>query len=785
MDVKKSIDSNLLQPMLLGLTLFFSLFFSALSWANNSIILPDSSFDIQITPYLSVLEDEKSLLTINDILSPEQQLNFIPTNSETLRFKLSDSSYWLRFSITNLHDEEQSLVFSISNNRLDSIDLYEYKSGHINHHKSGSIEPHKEKGGRRQAYPFLIDVNAKSVQTYFIRLKSTTAIDTIFRLQSDDQFLQSQQFDFTILGIVLGLVISSGGFFIFSWYFYRNPLAVVSFLYCTSIFFFMPSWLGQWTIWFPHDQSTSDNFSLITMMSSVVLQLLLVMQLKWEAPRAKLINTVFLALILINTAITLVLLFVPADAMIFMSKIFIAITNLIVALMLALFGNKFHQAQKFLLISHLIMALGIVVNLLTTHDFLAINFLHTWAGVLLPMVMVLGTLLFNLSFLNQFRQKRQQAFDSADDLLPRTLAKLGHEFRTPINGVMGMSELLADTHLTHTQRDYLETINLAGEDLLHLVSEMSDFSKLLSGNINLENRPFDLSNCLTQCMERYQPEASRKHIELVLDIADDISPRLLGDRNRLQTIINTLVAQSLRHTESGELELSVFHVGNHKRDGIFFQIQLTGSLIEHDELRRLFRTMGGPQEPLTDANIEQGIGLIIVKRLAALMQGSIEVETLTYQGCSITLFLPIEEEPMDDCEETEDDNLLCGKRILVVDDNATFRGVIEKQTKRWGMKADSTYSGKEALALMRNKANISEPYDFIIIDQDMPIMSGIQLTERLMADDDINPKPMRLMLTGLGMSNSAAEAEAAGIQKIVNKPISGRHLKEALRELPL
>ena len=86
---------------------------------------------------------------------------------------------------------------------------------------------------------------------------------------------------------------------------------------------------------------------------------------------------------------------------------------------------------------------------------------------------------------------------------------------------------------------------------------------------------------------------------------------------------------------------------------------------------------------------------------------------------------------------------------------------------------------------MRNKANISKHYDFIIIDQDMQIMSGIQLTERLMADDDINPKPMRLMLTELGMSNSAAEAEAAGIQESVNKPISGRHLKEALRELPL
>ena len=345
---------------------------------------------------------------------------------------------------------------------------------------------------------------------------------------------------------------------------------------------------------------------------------------------------------------------------------------------------------------------------------------------------------------------------------------------------MGMGELLSDTHLTHTQRDYLETITLAGGDLLHLVSEMSDFAKLQSGRINLDHRAFDLSNCLSQCMARYQQEANRKQIELVLDIADDISPRLLGDKNRLQTIITNLIGQSLRHSESGELELKVFHVGMNKHEGIFFQIQLTGSLIENDELRRLFRTMAGPQEQKSVFNLDQGLGLIIVKRLVSLMEGSIEVETLTNHGCSITLFLPIQEELTEHIEE--DATQLAGQRILIVDDNTTFRGVIEKQVKRWGMKADSTYSGKEALALMRNKANLGEPYDFIVIDHDMPIMNGIQLTERLMADMDIEPKPMRIMLTGLGIGSANQEAKEAGIQKIVNKPVSGRHLKEVLLE---
>jgi len=453
---------------------------------------------------------------------------------------------------------------------------------------------------------------------------------------------------------------------------------------------------------------------------------------------------------------------------------------MVIASILLFSHSEFESAQKFLLLGYTIVGAGILLSLLTTHNFLAFEFINSWVALLMPLVMISCTVFACLSIINITRSSRRLRRQTGDDILPELLAKLGHEFRTPINGVMGMGELLSDTHLTHTQRDYLETITLAGGDLLHLVSEMSDFAKLQSGRINLDHRAFDLSNCLSQCMARYQQEANRKQIELVLDIADDISPRLLGDKNRLQTIITNLIGQSLRHSESGELELKVFRVGMNNHEGIFFQIQLTGSLIENDELRRLFRTMAGPQEQKSVFNLDQGLGLIIVKRLVSLMEGSIEVETLTHHGCSITLFLPIQEELTEHIEE--DATQLAGQRILIVDDNTTFRGVIEKQVKRWGMKADSTYSGKEALALMRNKCNLGEPYDFIVIDHDMPIMNGIQLTERLMADMDIEPKPMRIMLTGLGIGSANQEAKEAGIQKIVNKPVSGRHLKEVLLE---
>lgn len=777
--IKSTVFNISLMLSILLISLLLALY-SSKSLAAPPIMLPDSSFDLQITPFVAILEDKTNQLTINDVLSAENQLKFTPSKRENLRFSLSKSSYWLRFSVVNTHPQKQSLVFSISNSRLDSVDLYEYKQSKINHYPSGSKAKIKAQGSHRQAYPFLIEINGKAKQTYFVRLNSSTAIHTLLQLQSNDQFLQNQQFDFTVLGIALGIIFTVGIAFVFLWYFYRFKSSIISALYCLCIFFFIPAWLGQWSTWFPSLQNLQQELILITIMLVAMLQILIVMRLRWDTPAKNSIMRTLRLTLLMNLVATLVSFFLESGVMVMFLLVVIVSSSLIICV-ISLFNKSVYQrAKHWLLCGHLLIITGILLSLLTSHNYLTFDFINTWSGISIPLIIVIFTLLANLSIINQYRLKRRLQFNTDDVILPDLLAKLGHEFRTPINGVMGMSELLSDTHLTHTQRDYLDIINLSGNDLLHLVSEMSDFAKLQSGRINLDQSAFDLSSCLSQCMSRHQQEANRKQVELVINIADDLSHRLIGDNNRLQTVISNLVGQSLRHTENGELELRVFRVGTSHQNGIFFQIQLSGSLIEHDELRRLFRTMLGPREAFASLNLDQGLGLIIVKRLVKLMQGSIEVETLTYNGCSITLFLPMQEELTDKPEENADG--LIRKRILIVDDNATFRTVIEKQVKRWGMRADSTYNGKEALALMRSKANLGETYDYIVIDHDMPIMDGIQLTERLMADDSISPKPHRIMLTGLGIGTVNQQADQAGIQKVVNKPVSGQQLKEILLE---
>ena len=570
----------------LFLTLFAML--STPSLAAPSVLLPDDEFDLQITPYLSVLEDPGASLTIDDILQQKNQLRFSPSHSDYLRFSLSDSNYWLRFTVNNPHKDKQHLVLSIANNRLDKIDFFEYSNGNVEHRSSGENASGQAKGSHLQAYPFLLEIDGKESRTYFICISSASVINTQVHLKSSGQFLTSQYIDNTVLGIALGWLIATAAFFFLIWQQLKIPFAFYSALYCLSIFIFIPSWLGQIPDTLIQSARFKEFLVVISMMASAVLQAKLIQSLQWRnTSMRKFLDTVSVLLILICT----VLLFTSSGVTEIALGLVIIACNIIFITILSMSRSQYEQAQSLVALGHLIVAIGVIATMLTTHNFLAMDFINDWAPVILPLALISCMVFAVIQVLRSTNSIYTKDSKNSDLILPELLSKLGHEFRTPINGVLGMSELLADTHLTHTQRDYLETISLSGRDLLHLVSEMSDFAKLQSGRISLDHRAFDLTESLSQCMARYQQEANRKKVELVLNIAEELAPRLLGDKNRIQTILSNLIAHSLQHTENGELELKAFKLNTGTSKGVFFQIQLKGTLIEHSELRQLFRNM--------------------------------------------------------------------------------------------------------------------------------------------------------------------------------------------------
>ena len=213
--------------------------------------------------------------------------------------------------------------------------------------------------------------------------------------------------------------------------------------------------------------------------------------------------------------------------------------------------------------------------------------------------------------------------------------------------------------------------------------------------------------------------------------------------------------------------------------GVRIQLQLSNTLVKPEELKHAFRILQ-QQNDGTPTDHDHW-SLLVTRQLIEITGGHLAVESMTGQGASLTLCLPINA-TYAERSTTRDDSLI-GLKILIVDDNASLRSVIEKQVRRWGMRPESTYSGKEALAMLRNQINIGQPFDAIIIDHDMPVMNGLQLAERIQNDADIEPKPARLMLTGLSTSAVVEDARQTGIQQVIAKPASGERLRQALLEL--
>ncbi len=379
-----------------------------------------------------------------------------------------------------------------------------------------------------------------------------------------------------------------------------------------------------------------------------------------------------------------------------------------------------------------------------------------------------------------FQRQSKLRTPNSMNLNNRFLSHISHELRSPMNGVLGMSELLNETPLSHTQRDYLETIESAGQDILRMVDRISDYEKITNGRLQLEYTQVDLAQLVEEVLKRFQHSAHQKGIELVLNLGADIPETISTDKRRLHTLIDFLLENALNHTEHGEVELSIKWDPQSSQQSLVFTIRDTGPGIRKEALKNMFTTMDKINNSNTDRP-NTNFFMTLCKQLTKLMGGEMFVQSTLGLGSTFNFSIPYE--PTNQVASKPGQvELLQGLSMLIVDDNSTLRKVVQTYAKSWGMHADSTYSGKEALAMLRNQANLKTPYDIILIDQNMPFMDGFQLAKRIQEDNDINQNLLKIMLTGLAISSQHKGVVQANIHQVINKPVSARALQQVLAQ---
>ena len=375
--------------------------------------------------------------------------------------------------------------------------------------------------------------------------------------------------------------------------------------------------------------------------------------------------------------------------------------------------------------------------------------------------------------------KAKEIAEEATRIKSEFLANMSHEIRTPMNGVLGMLDLLSETSLSPIQLDWVKTAHSSGQALLEIINDILDLTKLEADKLEVEHVDFNLVDLVEDVCILTSNRAFAKGLELNCLLPTSMPLIWRGDPMRIRQVLTNLISNAVKFTEQGEVSVSIIQslVAN-STEQLRFEIHDTGIGISEATLARLFEPFVQADSATSRRFGGSGLGLSISKKLVDRMGGTIGVSSIPGKGSCFWFTLPLTKSESDDPSISLHANDLSGKRILIVDDNATNRSILNSYLKSWGLTVSEADSGSAALMQLQTSTLQGISYDLILLDMQMPVMDGLTLAKCLTQI----PALTHLTIILLSSDNQVepADYQGTGIIQRLFKPLRQMQLYDAI-----